>query len=437
MAALTGLAYTLTPQLDAIAYKDHFHVADVGDKTLPLTRQVAAALEAMPVGTLSSVVPPDASDATTKVIFDVEGMGENQRTVYVDPYSGEVRGVLTTWFDATPLNTWLDDMHRNLHLGEVGRLYSELAASWLWVIVLGGLVLWLHHLRGRRRRLRAAMVPDRSAGKGVRRTRTWHASIGVWIGIVLLGLSATGLTWSAHAGARFDIVQSRLNSGEIALDTSIRGGPSQRGHDHHDDSGGEPSNDARQLGALPRVLDAARSAGLDGPVKVTPPADASTAWTVAQIDDRWPVRRDQVAVHPATAQITDQIAWSDQPALAKLSSLGVLAHMAILFGPINQIVLAGAAIGLLCMIFFGYRMWWQRRPTRADRRRAYGTPPPRGGWRHLNTGLLVAVLIATIAVGWAVPLLGLSLIGFLALDGAIWLARKRPWHRKSAESTLA
>lgn len=36
-----------------------------------------------------------------------------------------------------PLRTWLDYLHRNLLLGDVGRVYSELAASWLWVTALG------------------------------------------------------------------------------------------------------------------------------------------------------------------------------------------------------------------------------------------------------------------------------------------------------------
>ncbi|EGH15542.1 PepSY-associated TM helix, partial [Pseudomonas amygdali pv. morsprunorum str. M302280] len=41
-----------------------------------------------------------------------------------------------------PLRTWIDQFHRGLLLGDVGRIYSELAASWLWVAALGGLVLW-------------------------------------------------------------------------------------------------------------------------------------------------------------------------------------------------------------------------------------------------------------------------------------------------------
>ena len=54
--------------------------------------------------------------------------------------------------------------------------------------------------------------------------------------------------------------------------------------------------------------------------------------------------------------------------------------MGILFGLVNQILLAALALGLLCVIVWGYRMWWQRRPTRADRRAIAGTAA-RPRWR--------------------------------------------------------
>ncbi|CCQ18212.1 PepSY-associated TM helix domain-containing protein [Rhodococcus sp. IEGM 1401] len=68
-----------------------------------------------------------------------EGYG---RTVFVDPYTAQVRGELTTFGEWLPVRAWIDELHRNLHLGDLGRNYSELAASWLWVVALGGLVLW-------------------------------------------------------------------------------------------------------------------------------------------------------------------------------------------------------------------------------------------------------------------------------------------------------
>jgi uncharacterized iron-regulated membrane protein len=149
------------------------------------------------------------------------------------------------------------------------------------------------------------------------------------------------------------------------------------------------------------------------------------AWTVAQVDNTWPVRRDQVAVDPTTGAVTDHVRWVDQPLLAKLSALGVQAHMGILFGPVNQFVLAVAAISVLCLIVWGYRMWWQRRPTRADHHRPMGTPPARGAWRDLPRVPLALGALAVVAIGWAIPLLGWSLLAFLVVDLVAGLVIRR------------
>jgi uncharacterized iron-regulated membrane protein len=409
VAALTGLAYTVTPQLDEIAYGDHLHVAAVGTSTVPLAEQVDAAQAVVPDGTVVTVSPPAAADATTKVVFSVPDLVENNRTVYVDPYTGQIRGTLTTWFGSTPLTTWLDELHRTLLLGEFGGIYTEIAASWLWVLVLGGLALWWRRQRGRRR-IRRMIRPDLAANAGVRRTRGWHASTGVWIAVVLLILSATGLTWSTYAGARFDLVQEAFDSTKEVPDTTL----TATAHEGHT-GGGDSEPAEADLSNVDSVLAVARKQGLSGPVDITPAAEGE-AWTVTQADNVWPVHYDAVAVDPNTFTVTDHVRWADQPLLAQLSTLGVMAHMGLLFGLANQLVLAVTAIGLLAMIFWGYRMWWQRRPTRADRRRALGTPPARSTWRNLPSVPLAIGVVAVVALGWALPLLGLSLAAFLVID---------------------
>lgn len=81
--------------------------------------------------------------------------------------------------------------------------------------------------------------------------------------------------------------------------------------------------------------------------------------------------------------------------------------MGFLFGVVNQILLAVLAVGLLGVIVWGCRMWWQRRPTRTDR-----------------------ALLAAIAVGWALPLLGITLAAFLLIDLTLAVARRRPAGRR-------
>ncbi|MEU4715639.1 PepSY domain-containing protein [Micromonospora purpureochromogenes] len=164
------------------------------------------------------------------------------------------------------------------------------------------------------------------------------------------------------------------------------------------------------------MLALARGAGLSGPVEITPPAAVSSAWSVTQVDNAWPVRKDAVAVDPTAGAITARNDFAAWPLLAQLSSLGIQAHMGLLLGPINQILLAALALGLLCVTVWGYRMWWQRRPTRHDRRAILGTPPARRAWQQLPAWGIALGVPVVFAVGWALPLFGLSLLAFLAVD---------------------
>ncbi|MEU5693037.1 PepSY-associated TM helix domain-containing protein [Actinosynnema sp. NPDC020468] len=420
VAALSGLLYACAPQLDALFYGDVLTVE--AGTALPVAEQVAAAQAATPEGAVTGVVLADDPEVATQVVFAVPGLAEDYaRTVYVDPGTARVTGQLTTWFGATPVTTWLDGLHRHLNLGEPGRVYSELAASWLWVVALGGVVLWLGRQRAARRRVRAVVAPEKGA-RGVRRTRSWHGSIGVWASVGALFLSATGLTWSTYAGENFASALEALHAKAPVLDTALSGRTAPAGEHEQHTTGTKavPVDPA----TVDRVLKAGRAAGLDGPVQVTAGA-AGTAWTVAQVDNTWPVRWDKVAVNPDSGEVTARADWADRPFLAKLSSLGIQAHMGRLFGIANQVVLFLLAAAIVALVVLGYRMWWQRRPTRSDRRSPLGAPPRRGTWQQLPLWVVVPAPLVLIAVGWAIPLLGLSLVAFLVLDGLVGLARRR------------
>jgi uncharacterized iron-regulated membrane protein len=422
IAALSGLAYTLTPQLDQIIYGDRLTVAGSTARPVPLAEQVAAARAAHPEGTITAV-RPGTGGSTTRVVFSLPELGEKQHTVYIDPHTARSTGQLTTFSGATPVTTWLDDLHRHLHLGDLGRHYSELAASWLWVLVLGGLLLWWRRRGTTRPRTGRLLLPDLLIGKGVRRTRSWHATTGVWLAVGLLFLSATGLTWSRYAGANVDAGLAALKAETPAISTALTGAPAGDGGAHH--HGGGQSTTAGDPTAFDRVLTVARGAGLSGPVEIVPADGPHTAWVVTQIDNTWPVAKDRVAVDPDAAVVTARSDFADWPLLAQLSSLGVEAHMGVLFGVVNRLLLAALALGLLCVVVWGYRMWWQRRPTRADRRGRLGTPPARGGLRGLPPWGLVIGVVLTVAVGWALPLFGVSLLAFLVIDAVLGLAARR------------
>ncbi|WP_024449136.1 PepSY-associated TM helix domain-containing protein [Mycolicibacterium iranicum] len=422
VAALTGGAYALAPTLEKFVYRDVLTV-EAADRPLPLADQVAAAQSAHPGLAMTGLRPPSAPDESTRVYFADPELGEDLlRAVFVDPYTGRVLGDENTWLGYLPLSTWLDGLHRHLNLGEPGRIYSEIAASWLWVVALGGLYLWLVKAAGDRRRGRSGrfLSVDRSVS-GRSRTLNWHGATGVWLLAGLLFLSATGITWSTYAGAHVSDIRTAFNWQRPQLNTNLLA-DAHAGHGGHA-AGLEGADPATVDYAA--VLDAADVAGVRRPVELTLPSEQGQGITVTEIDKPYRWTTNSASVDPTAMTVTGTIDyWRDYSLIAKLADWGIRAHMGFLFGLLNQIVLLGIAAGLLTVIVRGYRMWWQRRPTRGSRW-AVGRPPVRGGMRRLSPLAIGVVAVAAVAVGWFLPLLGLSLLGFLVVDVVVGALKRR------------
>ncbi|MBT2406934.1 MULTISPECIES: PepSY domain-containing protein [unclassified Streptomyces] len=416
IAAATGLLYALSWQAEKIVYADELTIARVGESALPLSAQVQAAQGAAPQGHVVGVWPAPEAEATTRVIMEGPGLGEGETlTVFVDPYTAAVRGQLTTAGDALPLRAWLSEFHSSLQLGEFGRVYSELAASWLWVVALGGLALWIGRRRAGRARL---LLPDRAA-TGRRRTLSWHGTVGLWAVAGLVALSATGLTWSKYAGENIGQLQDRLGGATPSVSASLKGASGAGGADEHaghvmtEDMEMPPPAPTADIG-IDKAVDAARAAGVTEHLQVTLPAKGK-GYVVKEKDKQVPVHLDAVAVDPADGRVMDELRFADYPFLAQLTRFGIDLHMGQTFGLANQLALAALAVALMFLVFWGYRMWWLRRPTKERLLRA-GRPQPRGALRKVPVTLLLPLAAVTAVVGWFVPLLGISLVAFLAVD---------------------
>ncbi|MDN3026917.1 PepSY domain-containing protein [Streptomyces sp. S.PB5] len=399
VAAVTGLLYAGSFQAEKIIYADELTVSKVGETKLPISQQVAAARETHPEGTVSAVRPSPEDDATTRVLLSgVKGVDPGHTlAVFVDPYTAKVEGALEQYGStgALPLRTWISEFHRSLHLGETGRLYSELAASWLWVIAGGGLVLWFARRRAQRK-VRGTT--------GRRRTLGLHGSVGVWAAAGFVFLSATGLTWSTYAGANIDELRTSLGQSTPSV-VSTAGG------DHSGHGASASAGDAEHGVGLDTVLAAARAEGLGDPVEIVPPADETSAYVVKQTGRGFPTKQDAVAVDPTSGQVTDVLRFADHPILAKLTRWGIDLHTGTLFGLVNQIGLMLLALSLILLIVWGYRMWWQR-----GRGSSFGRPIPRGAWQKVPPQILVPCVAVVAVLGYFVPLLGIPLAAFIVVD---------------------
>ncbi|WP_275003404.1 PepSY-associated TM helix domain-containing protein [Promicromonospora iranensis] len=435
VAAVTGALYALTPALEQVVYRDALH-APVTDTRLSLAEQVDIARDHVGDGaaTPSAVRPAPEPGDTTRVMFADDRLGESEsRAVFVDPGTGEVRGDLTAYgtSGALPLRTWVEQLHGSLHLGDVGRLYSELAASWLGIVALAGLGLWLRRIR--RTRAATDLVRPARGRTGYRRLFTWHASVGIWVLLGALFLSATGITWSQHGGGNVDTLRAALDWRTPAVDTRLPdGGPAgHEGHAGHEGSAGHVGHPPAGVGGaadaalFDAVLAASQAVNVDtGLVEIRPPAEPGTAWVVQEIQRSYPTEVDAVAVDPGSLRVVHRVDFAEFPVAAKLARWGIDAHMGSLFGLPHQLALFVLAAGIAAMVVLGYLMWWKRRPTREPRPLG-GTPPRRGALRGAPWWGIGVVLAGAALVAWWLPLVGWTLAGFVLIDVLLGFAGRR------------
>ncbi|XTZ39378.1 PepSY-associated TM helix domain-containing protein [Salmonella enterica] len=409
IAALSGTLYVATPQLENWIYRDALYGVKGGERQ-PLAAQIAIA-EQVTGGhfDLNAVRPGLAERATTRVMFSDPALAAAEsRAIFIDPVTLQVKGDMTVYGTSgiLPLRQWIDYFHRSLLLGETGRLYSELAASWMWVAALGGIVLWFY------------TRPKRRINNRMQNYRRLHVTFGWVLLCGMLLFSATGLTWSTWAGDNISSLRSVFGWLTPQVNTQLDG--TAAGYDAHVEHHSHHHGMAMPAMALDliqfdAVLQRAQRAGIEAnKLEIRPPRSADQAWTVTEIDRGWPTQVDAVAIDGHSLTVIDEARFAQFPLMAKLTRWGVDFHMGILFGLPNQLVLIVFGIALCVMIIIGYRLWWIRRPA------AYGDSTLLQCWLSLGgTGRTMIAMLALL-LGLAMPVMGLSLLLFLLVDALRW-----------------
>jgi uncharacterized iron-regulated membrane protein len=418
--AITGILFAWSPQLDVLRFggtitpsSDHVRVS--------LAAQVEAAQAKHPDWAVHSVIPghtvSGGPDRNTAVVMDPPG-GEDGFSapadavdVFVDQATGKVTGDVT---ESDNSDTLVRGLHSNWLLGDTPRPLTELAGSWLLVSLLTGVFLWWPGLRRRG----AAAFAFRRRIRGRRQSKDWHNFIGLAILVPMTFVAITGLTWTKYAGgARYETIKKEVFS------------PPESGFADTAMKAAAPGSSA--VAKIDLVNRRAAEADMPTPYRITLPADDTTAWKATSERQRFPVNRDELAVNGATGAVTSRFDYSTEHWFNQLTTAGISFHQAQLFGIGTQIFMTLLAIGVIGVVVFGYRMWWQRRPQGG-----MGAPPPIRSWiRSAPLALLAIVLV----LAWLLPTLALTVLIWLVIErGILWwqIARGKP-AGKSAITRMA
>lgn len=413
LATLTGILYIFTPQIEAQLYGHMEHVDPAGPM-LSLDRTVAAAQAAAPAAMLvHSVVPPFDAHDVVKVNLAPEGAatgghaGHQQGakpalpekpafglpakavTVFVNPYSGAILG---TQVNQDRFGNWSKQLHSRVLQSDNWRWMIELAASWLMVMLVTGVWLWLP-------RNGAPLLPKPGI-KGRAGWRQWHAFLGVALGMVSLVILTTGLTWSKYAGGQVRAARDAIGQAPP---------PVPRGLASH------PSDGARML-QWQAAWEATQMKVPNVAVQLVAPRTEHGVWKASAADLGEPAKRFDLLLDAYTGAPLYFAGWDKQTVFSKATAIGIPFHRGE-FGWWNQALLLVFGLGILFSLVSGWVMYFKR-----PRKRWIDLPRllP-GAWRSPSL-LSLMVSVALIAM---MPLLALSSALILTIEFAIGLHNTR------------
>ncbi|CAL60293.1 putative iron-regulated membrane protein [Herminiimonas arsenicoxydans] len=397
LAALTGILYIFTPQIEQLLYADLDHVQPVGEMRT-LDAAISAARLAVPAeSSLRSVVPAFAPSDSVRVFFmlpdahnahastdehaahraapaKTAAANRSARTavVYVNPYTTAVLGMHT---GNERFGAWSKKLHSTLLQSDSWRWLIELAASWLMVMLLTGIYLWWP-------RNSEKGLPQRGAS-GRKAWAQWHGFIGVALSVMSFVILTTGLTWSKYAGdqvrlARDSIGQASPQAPRNLTSTIIDGIAPM---------------------TWQAAADAARRQAPEIALQLIAPRDRLGTWRVSSYDPAQPKKRVDMMLDAYSGHALFYSDWKNQTAFSKATGIGIPFHRGE-FGWWNQLLLLIFGLGIVFSLLSGWVMFFKRRKTGS-----LGLPKllP-GAWKAMPVGGWICAACLFVAM----PLLAIS-----------------------------
>ena len=417
--ALTGALYLWRPQYEAWRYGSLLKVeAPLHAKAVSADQQFAAARATHPGAAFVSFSPAASAGASSETVL-VVGQGDPV-SVFVNPYTGQVLGERR---DSDRLMMVLHDLHGTLLSGHTGQYVVELAATWMFVLILTGFYLWWPRPRFS---VWGFLLPRLRSGRKLF-WRDLHAVTAVWSSLGMAFLLTTGMLWTQAGGGWYRTVSSALGQGTPkaslasehqsvrlgwspplkgeaarAVDSARSLPPSQPSAMHHR-RGRSPSVTSLADGSITllRVEEIAEANGMPKPYSILFPNGPTGVYSAVSDRDH-PFDRTYLHLDQYSGKVLADVRYRDFGALGKFGMWAIIAHEGQLFGLANQILGTLAAFAVIAIAGSGLMLWRLRRPELQERAEKESLP------LGMKVGLGVLSLV--------LPLLLPSLLAIVAAD---------------------
>ena len=405
--AFSGAVYLFKPQIEGYLYKDMLTVREVGTTPMSPEDIMEKTVKAYPGTTISSITLSDKPDSSYKMSVK---RNETSTTMYVDPYTGNVLGMINS--DKT-FTAFFKKLHSELVVGGTfANRLVELAACWAIILLLTGLYLWWPRNKSA---IWGTILPRLSKPGSRLFWRDLHAVPAFWLSLVLLVIIASGLPWSGIMGGQIDKLANSTNTNAPPFAYSYGEKPESVtvAKDIAEDlpwaaenlpvpasaSGGYIQlsvNDIEQIANQKDVLK---------PYTITMPKEETGVFTVSTSHTK-PGNNATLHLDQYSGAVLTDVRFADYGIMAKAISYGIAFHEGRLFGLANQLLGLVACLGLILVALSSYVMWRKRKPEGK-----LGAPA-----KPKSNKITIGVLLIMLVCGAVMPLVGLSILVVLLLD---------------------
>lgn len=384
VVAATGALYIFKDELEGALHPGVTYVQPAAER-VPYERQLAAARATVPstYRILLMQVFTNPKRATCLAMA-----GDKFQFGYVDPYRGHYLGAIEQggFFD------FVLKLHRQLFLGDVGRIVVELATCWSVVLAATGIYLWWPR---RANQVWGVWLPRFRRHPYVV-LRDLHSVGGAYVAVVAIVIALTGLIYTKVWGWGFQYVAQKTD----AYDMFSKPMQSKSAPEANDVS-------------IDRIVETARQRMPGNNLTIWFPRAPNAVYLVTANNERGPQVNEILFVDRASGEVLEDRFISQTKSMYWLGSWNYSLHVGTIWGLPSKIVWLVTCVILMTLPVTGVWMWWQRRPRgRLGLPRRVDVRRPR--W-------LVATVTATSIL---LPAMGASVLIVLIVDHLVARWRK-------------